>query len=171
MLLEPDTYWSHRSQVSQKVQNDKRKWLRAMRLSWFFFFCSLFIVFVNCYCSAWLNTYHIYSELINWFVDWSQMRYFSPLISFYYILHCLFLFRRYHKKLTQSLWVILWIIKNLYQTRSILPESGPVPIRLHTRDSGVTGLLRFTGRQRQLWLVSLLQITTISLIHCPEHIF
>lgn len=130
----------------------------------FFFF---FVLFLYRFCKLLLFclieylSCHIYSELINWFVDWSQMGYGVFLHFDIILLHASlpFSFRGYHKKLTQSLWVILWIIKNLYQTRNILPESGPVQIRLHTRDSGVTGLLRFTGGQRQLWMVSLLQIT------------
>lgn len=49
----------------------------------------------------------------------------------------------------QSLWTVLWVIKIWSRALSMVPKSGPAPIRSHILDSGVTGPLRFTGRQSQ----------------------
>lgn len=53
----------------------------------------------------------------------------------------------------QSLRVILWVMKICSWVLSTGPECGPGPIRTNTGESGVTGPLRFTGRQSQLNLV------------------
>lgn len=58
-------------------------------------------------------------------------------------------------KLAHKVRVFLWKIRTLNQTPSIVLEYGPFPIRLRTKASGVTGLMRLTGGLTLLWMVSL----------------